>query len=371
MANLTKTEEEVMLADAARGFLDDAAPVSHLRKLRDAGQTYDPALWKEMAAMGWTGILVPESAGGSDMGHAAAGVLAEEMGKTLVSSPFLSSAVIAATALRQVTGERSAAALAGIAAGELTYALAIDEGNKFSPDATEMVAKREGNGFRLSGKKTFVVDGGLADRVLVLARTDDGMTLFDLPKDREGISCSAQSMIDSRDSARITLDNVEATGDDVVGSVDDAMSVLKPALEAGQAALAAEMTGLAAGAFGMTVGYLKERKQFGTIIGNFQALQHRAAHLWCEVEVTASAVTSAGRALDEDPDNAALAVSLAKARATDTAKLAVIEGVQMHGGIGMTDAFDMGFYMKRARVAAEWLGDYGYHAEQVAKLRGF
>ncbi len=375
MANLKRTEEEVMLADAARGFLDDAAPVSHLRKLRDAGQTYDPALWKEMAAMGWTGILVPESAGGSDMGHAAAGVLAAEMGKTLVSSPFLSSAVIAATALRQVTGERSAAALAGIAAGDVTYALAVDEGNKFAPDATAMVAERVGNGFRLNGNKTFVIDGGFADRVLVLARTDaradQGMTLFDLPSDRDGITKTAQAMIDSRDSARMGFENVQATGDDVVGTVDDAMSILKPALEAGQAALAAEMTGLAAGAFGMTVGYLKERKQFGVTIGNFQALQHRAAHLWCEVEVTASAVTNAGRALDDDPDNAALAVSLAKARATDTAKLAVIEGVQMHGGIGMTDAFDMGFYMKRARVAAEWLGDYGYHAEQVARLRGF
>ena len=371
MANLTKTEEETMLADAARGFLDNAAPVSHLRKQRDAGQTYDAALWKEMAAMGWTGILVPESAGGSDMGHAAAGVLATEMGKTLVSSPFLSSAVIAATALRQVTGERCAAALAAIASGDLTYALAIDEGNKFTPDATAMLAQRVGNGFRLNGTKIFVVDGGLADRILVLARTEDGMTLFDLPTEREGIYSNAQSMIDSRDAARIAFENVEATGDDVVGTVDDAMRVLKPALEAGQAALAAEMTGLAAGAFGMTVNYLKERKQFGVTIGNFQALQHRAAHLWCEIEVTASAVTNAGRLLDEDPDNATLAVSLAKARATDTAKLAVIEGVQMHGGIGMTDAYDMGFYMKRARVSAEWLGDYGYHAEQVARLRGF
>jgi acyl-CoA dehydrogenase len=178
-------------------------------------------------------------------------------------------------------------------------------------------------------------------------------------------------MIDARDSARIDFDNVEATGDDVLGQVDSAMSVLKPALEAGQAALAAEMAGLSAGAFGMTVGYLKERKQFGTVIGNFQALQHRAAHLWCEIEVTASAILNAGRMLDEDPANATLAVSLAKARATSTAQLAVQEGVQMHGGIGMTDAYDIGFYMKRARVGAEWLGDYGYHAGQVAKHRGF
>ena len=360
-----------MLADAARGFLDGAAPVAHLRGLRDAGKTHDPALWKEMANMGWAGILVPEEAGGSDMGYAAAAVLAEEMGKTLVSSPFLSTAVIAATALRRVADDRAKDALSKIASGELTYALALDDSNKFNPEATELKAEKVGNGFRLSGEKRFVVDGGLADRLLVLAKTDSGLTLFDIPADRTGVERTPQSMIDSRDAAKITFAGVEANGEDVVGNVDDAMSVLRPALEAGQAVLAAEMAGVAAGAFGMTVEYLKERKQFGVQIGTFQALQHRAAHLWCETEVTASAILHAGRKLDEDPENATLAVSLAKARATATASLAVREGVQMHGGIGMTDDFDMGFYMKRARVTAEWLGDYGYHAAQVAKLRGF
>ncbi len=371
MSKLVLTEEETMLGDMARGFLDGAAPVSAFRKLRDAGQTHDAALWKEMAQMGWAGVLVPEEAGGSDMGFAAANVLAQEMGKTLVASPFLSSAVIAATALRQVGDDRAMAALGRIASGDLTYALAVDEGIKHDPDGTAMEAVVDGNGFRLSGNKTFVVDGAMADRLLVLARTADGLTLFDIPADRAGVTRNKSNMIDARDAARISFDSVEATGEDVLGQVDSAMSVLKPALQAGQAALAAEMTGLAAGAFGMTVGYLKERKQFGVEIGRFQALQHRAAHLWCETEVTASAILNAGRMLDSDPDNAELAVSLAKARATQTATLAVQEGVQMHGGIGMTDDYDMGFYMKRARVGAEWLGDYSYHAEKVAALRGF
>ncbi|THH37454.1 acyl-CoA dehydrogenase [Aliishimia ponticola] len=358
-----------MLADSARGFLDDAAPVSHLRGLRDAGKVHDPALWAQMAEMGWTGVLVPEEAGGADMGHAAAGILAGEMGKTLVCSPFIGTAVIAATALRQVANDRASAALRGIAEGKTIYALAVDEGPKHDPDAAQMEAVADGNGFRISGAKTFVCDGMSADRVLVLARTGEGLTLFDLPTDRDGITRSAMSLVDSRDAARITFDAVAATGDDVLGQVDDAMTVLRPALEAGQAALAAEMGGVAAGAFAMTVEYLKERKQFGVPIGMFQALQHRAAHLWCETEVTASAIAHAGRKLDEDPAQATLAVSLAKARATQTVTLAVQEGVQMHGGIGMTDAFDMGFYMKRARVAAEWLGDYGYHAAIVARLR--
>ncbi|MCE8009084.1 MAG: acyl-CoA dehydrogenase [Aestuariivita sp.] len=360
-----------MLADMARGFLDGAAPVSAFRALRDAGQTHDADLWKEMAGMGWAGVLVPEEAGGSDMGQAAANIIAQEMGKTLAVSPFLSSAVIAATALRQVGDARAMQALGRIASGEATYALAVDEGIKFDPEATEMEAVADGNGFRLTGQKRFVVDGALADRLLVLARTANGLTLFDIPADRGGIARQATQMIDARDAARISFADVQATGEDVLGTVDSAMDVLKPALAAGQAALAAELSGLSAGAFGMTVGYLKERKQFGIEIGRFQALQHRAAHLWCEIEVTASAILNAGRMLDSDPEHAELAVSLAKARATDTAKLAVIEGVQMHGGIGMTDAYDMGFYMKRARVGAEWLGDYAYHAERVAALRGF
>ncbi|RNF34075.1 acyl-CoA dehydrogenase [Paracoccus methylarcula] len=360
-----------MLADNARGFLDEAAPVRALRDLRDAGRTHDPALWRRICDMGWAGVLIPEDAGGADMGHAAAGVLAHEMGRTLACTPFLSSAVIAATILRRIGGERAKSAMAAIAAGELTHALAIDEAHKFAPEATAMTAERHGNGFRLSGKKCFVVDGGFADRLLVLARTgEEGLTLFDLPADRAGITRTAQGMIDSRDAARIAFENVEATGDDVLGQVGGAMTALKPGLEAGQAALAAEMSGLAAGAFDMTVGYLKDRKQFGQPIGSFQALQHRAAHLWCEIEVTASAILNAGRVLDTDPNEATLAVSLAKARATSTAQLAVMEGVQMHGGIGMTDEYDMGFYMKRARVGSEWLGDYGYHAEQVAALRG-
>lgn len=374
MVKLILSEEETMLAESARGFLDADAPVSKLRKMRDDGKTHDPALWAEMAAMGWCGVLVPEDNGGVDMGHAAAGVIAHELGKTLAVSPFLSTAVMAATALKQVDSAASAERLSAIAKGRLTYALALDETSKFAPENSQLACEKSGNGFRLNGQKSFVVDGGFADRVLVLARSGEGpedLTLFDLPADRAGITRNDQAMIDSRNAARVEFDNVEATGDDIIGAAGDAMTVLRPALQAGQAALSAEMTGLAAGAADMTVGYLKERQQFGRPIGSFQALQHRAAHLWCEMEVTGSAILHAGRMLDSDPNNAAMAVSLAKARAIKTAKLAVIEGVQMHGGIGMTDAFDMGFFMKRARVASEWLGDYGYHAEQVAAARGF
>ena len=205
-----------------------------------------------MADLGWTGVLVPEDQGGIDMGHTAANLLASEMGKTLVSSPFISTAVMAATALRQASDNaRAVEALAQIAAGDVTYGLAIDEGPKHSPDCTMMEAKKVGNGFELSGDKTFVVDGANADRLLVLARTgdDDALTLFDIPADREGITRTAQNMIDARDSAAINFDKVEATGEDIIGTVDKAMDVLKPALAAGRAALSAEMVGLSSRRF--------------------------------------------------------------------------------------------------------------------------
>ncbi len=367
MENLLPTEDEVMLRDAARGFVDSAAPVTNLRANRDQNRPYDPALWAEMVNMGWAGVLIGEEDGGSDMGFAAANILAEEMGRTLAASPFIPTAVIAATALRQA-GRHGA--LRAIASGEATYALAIDEGRKFAPETCALMAEASGNGFTLTGRKTFVADGISAGRVLVLAKTEAGLTLFDIEADRAGLSREAQALVDSRDHAALTFDNVEATGDDVIGAPGAGMEVLTPALRAGQAAIAAEMLGLSSAAFAMTQNYLQERKQFGLHIGAFQALAHRAAHLWSEIEVTASTIAHAGRMLDADPEHAALAVSLAKARASETSNLAVREGVQMHGGIGMTDEYDMGFYMKRARVAGEWLGDYGYHAAIVARARG-
>ncbi|MCM2562529.1 acyl-CoA/acyl-ACP dehydrogenase [Lutimaribacter sp. EGI FJ00015] len=377
MTTLMETEDEVMLRDAARGFVAESAPVAKLRENRKAGRAFDPGLWREMAQMGWSGVLVPEVCGGAEMGHRAACILAEEMGRTLAASPFLSTAVVAASTLRAVATDRAGTALGQIAAGDVIYALALDEGRKYAPESTAMQAERAGNGFRLTGVKPLVADGSAADRVLVLARTAGapgdavGLTLFDIDAARAGLTRDRLDTIDSRDHARLIFDAVEATGDDVLGEVDNGLAVLRAGVQAGQAAMAAELLGVAGGAYGMTVGYLKERRQFDRTIGSFQALQHRAAHLWAEIEVTASAIANAGRVLDKTPQDAQLAVSLAKARAAQTVDLAVREGVQMHGGIGMTDDYDIGFYMKRARVGAEWLGDYGYHAALVAAARGF
>ena len=377
---LVLTEEQEMLRESARGFLDEKAPVSALRKLRDEGNPdgFDRGLWKEMAEMGWAGILVDEEHGGSEFGFVGAGVLAEEMGRTLTASPFLSTSILAATALNKIAGDaHKKEFLPKISAGEALFALAVDEGAKHRPAQTAMKAEKSGNGFKLSGSKTFVADGAVADKVVVAARSagspgeEEGLTLFLVDAGANGLSAERTEMVDSRGYARLEFDGVEATGEDVLGEVDNGYKALEGVLSAGRAGLAAELSGAAQGAFDMTVNYLKERRQFGAEIGTFQALQHRSAHLFAEIELVKSAVLKALQDLDDMYDASSFSCALAKAKAGEVAKLASQESVQMHGGIGMTDEYDIGFYMKRIRAAQEMFGDTAFHADRFAKLRGF
>jgi len=377
---LVLTEEQHLLKESARGFLDEKAPVAALRKLRD---TRDPAgfsrpLWKEMAEMGWAGILVEEKHGGSDFGFVGAGVIAEEMGRTLTASPFLSTSILAATALRKFASKaQQDALLPEISSGKTLFALAVDETSKHRPQRTAMKAEKVGNSFRLSGDKTFVADGHVADKVIVAARTagapgeTDGLTLFLVDAKAKGVSAERTEMVDSRNAARLKFDRVEATGDDVIGPVDGGYGALAGVLAAGNAGLAAELSGASQGAFAMTADYLKQRKQFGRTIGAFQALQHRAAHLHVEIELVKSVVLKALQDLDSNFGFADVTCSLAKAKAGEVAKLVSQEAVQMHGGIGMTDEYDIGFYMKRIRVAQEMFGDPAYHADKIARMRGY
>jgi acyl-CoA dehydrogenase len=377
---LVLTEEQEMLKESARGFLDEKAPVAALRKLRDANDAtgFSRDLWKEMAEMGWAGILVEEKFGGSDFGFVGAGVIAEEMGRTLTASPFLSTSILAATALKKFANSaQQQEHLPQISAGDLLMALAVDEGSKHGPAKTALRAEKAGNGFKLSGSKTFVADGHVADKFIVAARTagspgdTEGVSLFLVDAKSKGVATERTMMVDSRNAARIKFDGVNVTGDDVIGEVDNGYMALEGVLSAGRAGLAAELSGAAQQAFAMTVNYLKDRKQFGKPIGSFQALQHRAAHLYSEIELMKSVVLRALQDLDESFGMAAVTCSLAKAKAGEVAKLASQEAVQMHGGIGMTDEFDIGFYMKRIRVAQEMFGDANFHADRIARLRGY
>ena len=377
---LVLTEEQTMLRDSARGLISDKAPLSHLRHLRDSKDAtgFSRALWKEFADMGFAGLLVPEQLGGSGLGAVEAGVVMEEIGRTLLPSPFLSTAVLAASALsRGGSGAQKAEHLPKIAAGALLASLAVDEGAKHRPLQTRLQAARSGNGFRLNGSKAFVVDGHVADLLIVAARTAgsagerDGLTLFLVDPKTKGIATERTIMVDSHNAARIDFDNVEVDADHVLGEVDRGLALLDGVLNIGRGAVAAEMVGLSEEVFGRTVAYLKERKQFGKAIGEFQALQHRAAQLYIEIEITRAAVLKALQALDGDAVNAAATVAVAKARAGATATRAVQEGVQMHGGMGMTDQFDIGFFMKRARVCEELFGDANFHADRLAQARSY
>src|SRR5215470_16710691 len=377
---LVLTEEQSMLRDSARGLISDKAPVSHLRQLRDSKDAtgFSRELWKEFSEMGFSGLLVPEEFGGSGLGAVGAGVVMEEIGRTLMPSPFLSTAVLAASALaRGGSAAQKSEHLPKIASGSLIAALAVDEGSKHRPLQTALKAVRAGNGFKLSGSKALVVDGHVADLLIVAARTaggpgeSSGVTLFLVdPKDK-GISTERTIMVDAHNAARIEFDNVEVNADHVLGEVDQGFALLEGVLNIGRGAVASEMVGLSEEVFGRTVSYLKERKQFGKAIGEFQALQHRAAQLYIDIEITRAAVLKALQALDADAGKAGSAVSVAKARAGTTATRAVQEGVQMHGGMGMTDQFDIGFFMKRARVCEELFGDANYHADQLARMRSY
>ncbi|HEU0044609.1 acyl-CoA dehydrogenase family protein [Sphingomonas sp.] len=368
-------DEQQMLRDTARNFVGETAPVSHMRALRDANDPtgFSRDLWKQFGEMGFTGILIGEDQGGLGLGHVEAGVVLEEIGRNLSPSPFLSTAVAAVEALKgTAAAERW---FPGIIAGETVAALALDEGAKHR-DSVTLRAERSGNGFKLSGEKRFVTHGHVAGFLIVSARTAgaandrDGVTLFVVPKDA-GFVAEPERLADASIATRAKFENIQLDADAVLGEVDAGRDALDRLLRAGRTGASAELLGVGGGAMDLTLGYLKERKQFGTLIGSYQALQHRAAHLYSEMEVARAAVLKAQQLLDSGSDQADEAVSVAKAFAATATALSVQEGIQMHGGIGMTDEYDIGFYMKRHRVLAELFGDANFHADKLARDAGY
>ena len=376
---LVLNEDEVMMRDMAQGFFAEKAPVKALRGLRDTQDEtgFDQTLWSEMAAQGFAGMVIPEEYGGVDMGYLAAGLVAEQMGRNLTASPFLSTSILAATALKHGSDEQKSAWLPKIASGEAVIALALDEGVKHNPRGTATTAVPSGNGFKLNGAKAMVVDGHVANVMIVVARTSgeegdaEGLSLFLVDPKTAGVSTERTIMVDSRNAARIDLENVEVSGDALLGTLDGGMDVLNGVLAAGRGIAAAELLGAGAQAFEDTVAYIKERKQFGAIIGEFQALQHRSSHLYSELEIARSAVVGALTALDAGDEQAQQYCAMAKAKLGSVAKLASQEGVQMHGGVGMTDEYDIGLFMKRIRVLQELMGDAHYHMNEFAEANAY
>ncbi len=372
-------EDQQMLHDSAAEFMKGEAPVSHLREFRDkqCKDGFSHALWKQFAEMGFTGILIGEGEGGLGMGHVEAGVVLEEIGRNLTPSPFLTTAVAGVEALNAGGQELRDKYFPGILSGDTVLALAVDEGPKHRPDQIGMAATREGNGFKLDGRKQFVVQGGSADMLIVAARTsgsagdDKGLTLFAIDANAAGLARNSVRLVDSAMAAHLEFDGVLVDADAVIGEVDEGDAVLRRLLNAGRSGAAAETLGVGAGAMDITVDYVKGRSQFGALIGSFQALQHRIAHLYSEMEIARATVLKAQQMLDEGSSKAELMVSVAKAKAGKATSLSVKEGVQMHGGVGMTDEYDIGLYMKRDRALQEFMGDVNYHTNLVAEMHGY
>ena len=373
------TEEQTMLKDAASDFAQDQLTLSNFRRQRDNGQNgKDLQTWTAMSDMGWAGILVPEEFGGSEFGFVGLGQVLEAVGRQLFPSPLLQTALLGASALTLGgTQTQKETVLPKIAEGKITTALAVDETAHHSPLKTSMSAAAVDGGFQLNGTKVFVAGGHIANLFIVAARTygvagdADGLTLFLVPADTDGVAITELDTLDAHGAANLTFDNVIVPASDVLGTIGEGWSILEPILDRACIGLAAEMLGGAQAAFEMTLEYLKTRRQFGQLIGSFQALQHRAAIMFTELEQTRSCVAAALSGLDNGTSNVSQLASLAKARAGDTLHLVTNETIQLHGGIGMTDEHDAGFFIKRARVQEALYGSTSYHKDRYATLRGY
>ncbi len=378
--SLVLNEEQRLLRDTARDFLAANAPVAALRKLRDERDPlgYAPQLWQQMVELGWASIILPEEYGGLDFGFTGLGVVIEECGRTLAASPLFASAVVGASAiLLGGNPAQKSALLPDIASGELTLALALEESHHHRPSDIATTARRDGQDFIVNGNKTFVLDGHSAAKLIVVARSSgeqrsrEGLTLLLVDRDTAGVSCRRTIMADSRNAANLVFDNVRVAGDALIGEEGNGWPVLEAVLDRARIAIAAEMMGCALEAFERTVAYLKEREQFGALIGSFQALQHRAAQMQADIELCRSVLLQALSAVDETPDQLPLLASLAKAKLNELVKRVTNEAVQMHGGIGVTDELEIGFFLKRARVTMQVFGDTGFHKDRYATLCGY
>ncbi|MEH6583380.1 MAG: acyl-CoA dehydrogenase family protein [Halioglobus sp.] len=377
---LVLNEEQVMLKDAAAGFLAEKASVAQLRALRDAGdeQGFSDEVWREMADMGWAGIAIPEAFGGLGYGYTGLGLVLEQVGRNLSSSPLESTVLVAASLIVKLgDNAQKEALLPAIAGGEALISLALQEGAHHAPAQTAMSAIAEGDNYRLNGSKLLVLDAISAQQFIVIARTagsagdESGLSAFLVPAGTAGVTVESRVMVDSRSAGSVRFDNVTVAASQLLGEAGNAWAGLGWALDVANIGLASELLGLSVESFERTVEYLKERKQFGRVIGSFQGLQHRAAELFAELELGRSIVLKALQAIDEDDEQLPRLASAAKAKLCDIAQRASNEAVQMHGGIGMTDEHEIGFFIKRARVAQHTFGDYNYHLDRFALLGAY
>ena len=374
------SEEQTMIRDQAVAWVRDDSPVTQFRAMRDSGTPlgFFPETWDAMVNLGWPGMLIPEAYGGSGLGYLTFGVVLEQLGRHLTASPLFASALVGASAVIQAGNEAQKTwILPKVADGSAIVSLALEEGARHSPENTALTVKRSDSGYVLSGEKTFVMEGMAASHFVVVGRSAgsigslDGLSLFLVEASAEGLTRSRLATMDARGYANLSFDDVAVREDALVGEEGSAAGHLGLILDIARAGLAMEMLGTAGYAFEMTLDYLKTRKQFGQVIGSFQALGHRAASLYTEMELARSCVEAALQALDSGSEDRESLVALSKAKAGAFLHDMSNQLIQIHGGIGMTDEFDAGFYLKRARVLEIAYGGVAYHKDRYATLLGF
>ena len=375
-------EQQQLLKTTVEDLLRQQSPVSALRHLRDNQDAtgYSKQLWQQLVDMGIPTAALPEQFGGYGFGYLGLGAVFEVMGQSLCATPLLSSIVLGASVM-ELSGDETlqSSLLPNILEGKTTVALAIDEANRHQPLGIECSAQQRGDQWLLQGRKTFVLDGHSADKIIVVARTSPasaanaarGLTLFLIDAKTKGLTIERTHMMDGRNAANLQFNNLYTDNSAIIGSFDKGWAILQPVLNRGRICLAAEMLGGATAVFEQTMAYLREREQFDVKIGSFQALKHRSAQLLCDLELCRSSVMAALDALDKDPKSTSQLACLAKTLANDVYLKATNEAVQLHGGMGVTDELDVGLFLKRARVCIQTLGDSHYLQDQYARLSGF
>jgi len=370
------SEEQEMLRQSARTMLERECPAPRVRELMDDALGYAPAMWRRMAELGWLGLVIPESAGGAGLGYIEMAVLAEEMGRALLPSPFIWTVMFAEAIRRGGNDQQKSELLPKIAAGDLIATAAILESSgAWGEGGIAMPARRSGNSFILEGTKILVNDAHAADRMLIAARTGGrrggGVTLFALDARRPEIAVSALATMDrTRKLSEVRFDNLKVSKNDVVGEVGGGWPLLAAALDRARVTLAAEMIGGAQRVLEMTVDYSRMRQQFGRPIGSFQAVQHKCANMMVDIESARSAIYYAAWAVSNETADAPLAAALAKAAASDAYRRVAADGIQLHGGIGFTWEHDAHLYFKRAKSSEFTFGDGNFNREIVADLIG-
>lgn len=377
---LVLNEEQIMLKESAAGFLSENATVAHLRALRDSGSErgFSADVWNEMVEMGWAGIAIPEEFGGLGYGYTGLGILLEQAGRNLSASPLQATVLVASTLIGAVaSSQQKERLLPAIAAGEKLVTLALQEGSHHAPQQTTFTATLNEGDYILNGTKVMVADAVSADTFIIIARTsgepgeEKGLSAFLVDSGETGLTVRRRSLIDSRSAGALICDNVQVSAANLLGAPGDVWSGLSRALDIANIGLASELLGVSAEVFERTIAYLQERKQFGRVIGSFQGLQHRAAELFAELELARSIVLKALHTIDDGEQELSLIASAAKAKLCEVAQRATNEAIQMHGGVGMTDEYDIGFFIKRARVVQHTFGDYNFHLDRFARLSGF